>query len=174
MSELFITGYGADGQPIYQDEEGRSVEEISRQEVMVALENSPIWTEFNETFEPDDALLKAAVSQLLGKEPTLEQLQNLLRTILRAGGVLTLKDNTGNRSKFSFTRRSVEKKVVVEESEAPRDRNGRFLSASQLAWKEHEEWALAHSAAEIKARAATDPSFRKFRESSLRLEMNGG
>src|ERR1043165_1038346 len=114
MSELFIMGYGPDGQPIYQDEEGRSVEEISRQEIMVALEKSSLWNEFNETFEPDDALLKAAVSQLLGKEPTIEQLQNLLRTILRSGGILTLKDNKGGRSRFTFTRRPVEEEPIVE------------------------------------------------------------
>ena len=174
MSELYIVGYGADGQPVYQDEEGRSAEEISRQEVMQALEKSEVWTEFNETFEPDDALLKAAVSQLLGKGPTLEQLQNLLRTIVRAGGVLTLNDNTGNRSKFSFTRRPVEEEPVVEESERPRGRDGRFLSDSQIAWGEMARWSETASSKEITERRRTDPAYAAFYRKNMEREMGGG
>jgi hypothetical protein len=172
MSELHIARYGDDGQPVYEDENGRSVEEINRQETMEALDKSEIWAEFNDTFEPDDELLQAAVGQLLGKNPTLDQLENLLRSIIKAGGQLTLKDSTGNRSQFAFQRR--EEEPVVEEPEVPVDRNGKPLSPSQLAWKEHHEWASTHSAADCQKRAQADPSFRKFRESSLRLESNVG
>jgi hypothetical protein len=61
--------------------------------------------------------------------------------------------------------------VVELEPEIPRDKNGKILSPSQLAWKEHGEYAQANSVKDCRARAQTDASFKKFMESSYRLEM---
>jgi hypothetical protein len=169
MSELHIARYGDAGQPIYEDEHGRTLEEISREETMQALEKSEIWAEFNEAFQADDELLSAAVGQLLGKDPTLDQFQNLLRSILKAGGQLTLKDSTGNRSKFSFTRR--EEEPVVEEPEAPKDKNGRPLSAAQIAWGEMAHWSETASSHQIQERRRTDPAFASFYAKNLEREV---
>jgi hypothetical protein len=64
--------------------------------------------------------------------------------------------------------------VVEDEPEdtTPRDKNGQPLSASQLAWREHAEFASRNSVAACRARAQTDPSFRKFMASSYQREMN--
>jgi hypothetical protein len=58
------------------------------------------------------------------------------------------------------------------EPDVPRDRNGKILSPSQLAWKEHGEYANSHSAKDCRARAQTDASFRRFMQSSYLSEMN--
>src|SRR5437016_5648511 len=41
----------------------------------------------------------------------------------------------------------------------PRDKNGKVLSSSQLAWKSMREWAETHSAEECRRRAKEDAEF---------------
>src|SRR6266566_3063738 len=54
----------------------------------------------------------------------------------------------------------------------PRDRNGKVLSSSQLAWKAMREWAEVHTAAECRRRAVDDVEFSNFMRLNLQREMN--
>lgn len=60
---------------------------------------------------------------------------------------------------------------TVEQEPLPTDKNGKPLSASQLAWREHAEFACTASSRQIAERKRTDASFRAFVEDSLRREM---
>lgn len=63
----------------------------------------------------------------------------------------------------------------LEESPAdtrPRDRNGKVLSSSQLAFSEMSRWANEHSSNECRTRAKNDEQFAKFMRTRLRQEMN--
>lgn len=123
---------------------------------------TPAWQRFETDFEQsaeNKTRLQEIVKQLYGSVEflTVPQFIDALEAGMNAG---------------EFTRAVVEEPVV--EPPVPTDRNGRPLSASQLSWQQHHEWAQSHSSEECSQRAQNDPSFRKFRESSLRLEMNGG
>jgi hypothetical protein len=119
------------------------------------------WQRFLEVFGTQENVtrLNEIVSQLYGGRDmlTMSQFLDALSVGMDAG---------------EFTRKVVEEPTIEEPP--PTDKNGKPLSASQLAWKEHHEWALTHSSEDARRRAHSDPSFRKFREASLRLEMSGG
>jgi hypothetical protein len=57
-------------------------------------------------------------------------------------------------------------------AEVSTDKNGKRLGPSQLAWKEHAEWARTATSEQIRKRKEIDPSFRAFVQNSIRLEMN--
>jgi hypothetical protein len=49
-----------------------------------------------------------------------------------------------------------------EEDLRPRDRNGKPLTESQIAWKAMAEWTNTHSMQEVNARKRTDPQYAAF------------
>ncbi|SRR6266480_2917876 len=59
-----------------------------------------------------------------------------------------------------------------EPDERPRDKNGKVLSSSQLAWKSMREWAETHTAEECRRRAKEDAEFGNFMHKNLEREMN--
>lgn len=54
----------------------------------------------------------------------------------------------------------------------PRDKNGKLLTAAQIAWGEMTRWANEHSSDECRKRTQTDEVFKNFMQTRLRQEMN--
>jgi hypothetical protein len=74
--------------------------------------------------------------------------------------------------KYGLKRKPAEPVAPVAPVEPPQtDRNGKKLGASQLAWREHAEWARTATSEQIRKRKESDPSFRAFVVNSLKLEM---
>lgn len=55
--------------------------------------------------------------------------------------------------------------------ERPRDRNGKSLTDAQIRWSEYRQWSDTHSAAECRARAASDAGYADFRHKQYEREM---
>ena len=55
--------------------------------------------------------------------------------------------------------------------EVPVDRNGRVLSAAQVAWGEMTRWSQTASSREIEDRRRTDPAYASFHRKNLEREM---
>lgn len=62
--------------------------------------------------------------------------------------------------------------VEPEEDTRPRDKNGKLLTAVQIAYAEHVEYANSHSAEECRRRARSDAEFGKFMRKQLSAEMS--
>jgi hypothetical protein len=163
MSELYIKGY-VNGEPVYG-------EELTAEEIVVALNASPEWSEFTARFAwPNDYnknLFDLVIEEKLGPNPDLADYQRLFKTVIAAGGVVRLKN--GKRYEFEVAP-AIE---PVVEPEVPRDKNGNVLSASQLAWQSYREWSENHSSADCKARARTDAGYGTFYRKNLEREAQG-
>lgn len=57
--------------------------------------------------------------------------------------------------------------------DVPKDKNGRQLSASQIAWGEMARWSQTASSEQIKERRKTDPAFANFYRKNLEREIAG-
>jgi hypothetical protein len=178
MSELLLVGYGAKGEPIYKNVE-------SQDEIVASLKLTSEWQEFRQRFdtssEPNNRLLGFLFKTKLmpaysGDDPELEDYQRLLRNILRAGGVVslpTIKNPDGTvvleAGQYEFELKEREPEPAPE-PEVPRDRNGKPLSPSQIAWGEMARWSEQASSQEIKERRRTDPAFASFYRLNIERE----
>lgn len=84
---------------------------------------------------------------------------------------LVLRAPAADRWRPGYLKRKPAPAPVEEEAPVEVDRNGRPLSSSQLAWREHAEWSRTATSAQIAERKRTDKSYHRFVENSLRLEM---
>jgi len=71
-----------------------------------------------------------------------------------------------------FTRKPVDEVPVVEQTPPPVDRNGRPLSAAQIAWGEMERWSDAASMQQVRERKRTDPAYANFVRTNFEREMD--
>jgi len=160
--ELYIKGY-VNGEPVYG-------EELTAEETVVALKASPEWSEFTARFAwPNDYnkdLFDLVIEEKLGPKPELVDYQRLFKTVIAAGGVVTVR---GERYEFEV----VPTVEPVVEPEVPRDRNGNPLSASQIAWGEMTHWSQTASSKQIADRRRVDPAFESFYKTNLRREAQG-
>lgn len=161
MSEHIQIGYGPNGRPVY-------AEILSSDEIVEQLKASPEWQAFKDRFdmsvESNHTLLGWLYAEKLGDDPGVEDYQRLLKNIIRSGGVVTVRGTT-----YEFELKEHEPEPAPE-PEVARDRNGKPLSQSQIAWGEMARWSQQASSQEIKERRRTDPAFASFYRLNIERE----
>jgi hypothetical protein len=178
MSELFLIGRSAKGEPIYRDVP-------SQDELVTNLKETSEWQEFRQRFdtssEPNNRLLgflfkTKLMSAYSGDDPELEDYQRLLRNVIRAGGVValpTIKNPDGtillNGGQYEFELRPSEPEQQPE-TEVPRDKNGKPRSQSQIALGEMARWSQQASSQDIRERRRIDPAFATFYRLNIERE----
>ncbi len=162
--ELYNKGY-VNGEPVYG-------EEYTTDEIAAQLYASKEWTDFTARFAwPNDYnkdLFDLVIEEKLGPNPELADYQSLFKNVIAAGGIVRL--NNGQQYEFQ----TVPEPEVIVEPEVPTDRNGRPLSASQLAWGEMTRWSQTASSRQIEDRRRIDPAFASFYHKNLERESAGG
>jgi len=160
--ELYIKGY-VNGESVYG-------EELTVEETVVALKESPEWLEFTTRFAwPNDYnkdLFDLVIEEKLGPKPELADYQRLFKNVIAAGGVVTVR---GERYEFE----TVPEPELIVEPEVPRDKNGNVLSESQIRWSEYRQFSETHSSADCKTRARTDAGYGSFYRKNLEREAQG-
>ncbi len=160
MSEHVPVGRGPNGY-VY-------AEVLSSDEIVEQLKASPEWQAFKERFdmsvESNHTLLGWLYAEKLGDDPDVEDYKKLLKNIIRSGGVVTVKGTT-----YEFELREQEPELAPE-PDVPRDKNGKPLSQSQIAWGEMARWSEQASSQEIKERRRTDPAFASFYRLNIERE----
>jgi hypothetical protein len=178
MAELVLIGRDEHGEEVFE-------EMLTDEEVGIRWAQSEEGRLFIAKYDLNDnqnAALFGAVLARLGEDYTLEQIQNLTTTILRAGGLVTFPEDVrveGTDTNYTVTAgryEFVERELPVAQKpdpqpEVPRDKNGRPLSEAQLKWSEYTTFAKEHSSRECDERARTDVGFASFRKTNLRREM---
>jgi hypothetical protein len=178
MSELLLIGRSAKGEPIYRDVP-------SQDELVASLKQTAEWQEFRRRFdttsEPNNRLLGFLfITKLMpdysGDDPDLEDYKRLIRNVILAGGVValpTIKNPDGTvvleAGQYEFELCQAEPEQQPE-SEVPRDKNGKPLSPSQIAWGEMARWSHRASSQEIKERRRIDPAFASFYRLNIERE----
>lgn len=161
MSEQVPVGRGPNGGYVY-------TEVFSSEEIVEQLKASPEWQEFKDRFdmsvESNHTLLGWLYAEKLGDDPDIEDYKKLLKNIIRSGGVVTVKGTT-----YEFELREQEPERAPE-PDVPRDKNGKPLSQSQVAWGEMARWSQQASSQEIKERRRTDPAFASFYRLNIERE----
>ena len=159
MSELYIKGY-VNGEPVYG-------EELTTEEIIAALYASPEYSDFTASFdmsnEGNQTLFGWIIDEKLGPKPELADYLNLLKVIISAGGVVTVK---GQRYEFE----TVPEPEVIVEPDVPRDKNGNVLSESQIRWSEYRQFSETHSMQECRNRARTNAGFASFMQKNYERE----
>jgi hypothetical protein len=159
MSEQVPVGRGPNGY-VY-------AEVLSSDEIVEQLKASPEWQAFKERFdmsiESNHTLLGWLYAEKLGDDPGVEDYQRLLKNIIRSGGVVTVRGTT-----YEFELKEHEPERV--QPEVPRDRNGKPLSQSQIAWGEMARWSQQASSQDIRERRRTDPAFASFYRLNIERE----
>jgi hypothetical protein len=74
-----------------------------------------------------------------------------------------------NGTQYEFELKEVEPEPALE-PEVPRDKNGKPLSQSQIAWGEMARWSREASSQEIRERRRTDPAFASFYRLNIERE----
>src|ERR1041384_4535410 len=161
MSEFVITGRDASGQPIY-------AEVLSSEEIVKKLKATSEWQEFTKKFDmstgSNNTLLGMVFDEKLGDDPSVEDYQRLIKSLLRAGGIVAV---GGTQYEFELKEHEPE---PTPEPEVPRDKNGKPLSQSQIAWGEMARWSQQASSQDIKERPRTDPAFASFYRLNIERE----
>jgi len=160
MSEHVIVGRDPQGRPVY-------AEVPSSEEIVEQLKASPEWQAFKDRFdmsESNHTLLGWLYAEKLGDNPGVEDYKKLLKNIILSGGVVTVRGTT-----FEFELKQTEPETATA-SEIPRDKNGKPLSQSQIAWGEMARWSNQASSQEIKERRRTDPAFANFYRLNIERE----
>jgi hypothetical protein len=176
--ELEIIGYDENNEPIYQ-------ENLTEEEVGERLRETPEDKAFLEKYSLDDplnsALFKVAVKRL-GEDYTLADAQGLLKTIVQAGGFITIHEDVQvegfllHPGQYEFTPVAlVSEPEQQPEPEVPAvDSRGHLLGASQKAWSEYRQFAESHSSQDCRERAKVDAGFASFVRKNFEREMNQG
>jgi len=172
MSEFVVNGRDAYGRPIY-------IEDLTEDEKTSQVEVSEEWQEFSNRFANSTAnanLLTMAYIDKLGADSSVDKRRSLLRSILRSGGIIslrTIKNANGqvllNAGQYEFELRPFEPERQPE-PEVVRDKNGKPLSQSQIAWGEMARWSQQASSQEIKERRRMDPAFASFYRLNIERE----
>jgi hypothetical protein len=161
MSEHVMVGRDPKGRPVY-------TEILSSDEIVEQLKASPEWQAFKERFdmsvESNHTLLGWLYVEKLGDDPRLEDYQRLLKNIIRSGGIVTVRGTT-----YEFELRPAEPEQQPE-PEVLRDKNGKPLSQSQIAWGEMARWSQQASSQDIRERRRTDPAFASFYRLNIERE----
>jgi hypothetical protein len=176
--ELQIVGYDEHNEPVYQ-------EWLTPEEIGVRLKETKEGKAFLKRFDLDDehnSALFNVVIQRLGEDYTLDQARGLLKTVVQAGGFVTIHEDVrvGNTTfvagQYKFARRpAVPEPEPEPEPEVPAvDARGHLLGASQKAWSEFRQYAESHSTQDCKERAKVDNGFASFVRKNLEREMNQG
>ncbi|SRR6266404_3045031 len=129
------------------------------EEIVAQLYVSQEWADFREKFDMNDegnqTLFGLLIDEKLSPHPELADYQRLLRTVLAAGGVVTVR---GERYEFE----TVPEPEVIVEPEVPTDRNGRPLTPAQISWSEYRTYSEEHSMEQCRQRAKTDAGYGSF------------
>ena len=161
MSEQVMVGRDPHGRPVY-------VEVLSSDEIVEQLEASSEWQDFKERFditkEANHTLLGWLYVEKLGDDPGIDDYKKLIRTVLAAGGVVTVKGTT-----YEFELRQAEPELIPE-PEPERDSRGHILGESQKKWREYREFSDTHTSQECKNRAKVDSEYASFRRLNLERE----
>jgi hypothetical protein len=161
MSEQVPVGRGPNGGYVY-------TEVFSSEEIVEQLKASPEWQAFKDRFdmsvESNHTLLGWLYAEKLGDDPDVEDYKKLLNNIIRSGGVVTVKGTT-----YEFELREQEPELAPE-PDVPRDKNGKPLSQSQIAWGEMARWSEQASSQDIRERRRTDPAFASFYRLNIERE----
>jgi len=130
---------------------------------------SAVWRDYAENYYVDDRE-QEDVKKLVGAVRRLyrlqddhaspEQVEKVLAKLLLAR---------------EFEPHTPEVEEILEEPHTvvdttPRDKNGKPLTGSQLAWKSFREWSEAHSSSECKLRARSDDAYGDFYRKNLERE----
>ena len=130
---------------------------------------TPVWKRFttiyaatSENFERiADILNKMYAGQ---KYFTFDEVKHVFDTAIRSGG----------SANNPLDRIPVEVDVPVQESEpVPLGRNGKPLTASQIAWGEMARWSQTATSAQIAERRRTDPAYASFYHNNLVRSFEG-
>jgi len=161
MSEHVMVGRDPQGRPVY-------AEVLSAEEIAEQLKVTPEWQEFKDRFdmsvESNHTLLGWLYAEKLGDDPGVDDYRQLIRTVLAAGGVVTV---NGTTYEFELRRQEPE---PIPEPEVRKDKNGRPLSESQLRWSEYRQFSETHSSEECKNRAKVDAEYASFRRTNFERE----
>jgi len=140
------------------------------EETVAQLYVSQEWTDFTAKFDmsndSNQTLFGWLIDEKLGPSPELTDYQRLLKTVIAAGGVVTVKG-----TQYEFELVPVIESIV--EPEVLHDKNGNPLSESQLRWSEYRTFSESHSSADCKARARTDAGYGSFYRKNLEREAQG-
>jgi hypothetical protein len=125
--------------------------------------DTPAWKRFTTIYAPTsenferivDILNKMYAGQ---KYFTFDEVKHVFDTAIHSGGSVN----------DPLDRIPVQVDVPVQESErVPLGRNGKPLSASQIAWGEMTRWSESATSAQIAERRRTDPAFASFYHTNL-------
>jgi hypothetical protein len=138
-------------------------------EFWAEFHGTAIWKRFVDVYGATPANLARVVdivnTMYEGQEFfTLDQVTDVFTTAIDSGG--SVKDPLDRITV------QVEEPVEVPEP-VPTDRNGRPLSASQIAWGEMARWSETASQSQRKERMRTDPAYRNFVEKNRAREFEG-
>jgi len=129
------------------------------EEIVAQLYESPEWAAFRLKFDMNDGgnqtLFGWLIDEKLSPDPELADYQQLLRTVLAAGGVVRVK---GQQYEFELV--PVVEPVVGPE--VPTDRHGRPLTPAQIAWSEYRTFSESNSMEVCRQRAKTDAGYGSF------------
>jgi len=168
--------------PVGRDSYGRYIyaEALTPEETIERFQASDDYKFFAQKYDTSNpgnqTLLRMLIADRLGDDPNVEDYQRLVRAVVQAGGVVTLrtiKNSTGEvllaAGQYEFVERPVEE-AEPEVETVPVDRNGRPLSQSQIAWGEMARWSQQASSQDIRERRRTDPAFASFYRLNIERE----
>jgi hypothetical protein len=156
-----INGFDVDsGERVFDPSSGK---EESNEAFRSDLFETPEWVELQSKFDLESGMeIVNAVIDSVTDPKILSRVQSIIRKVLLAGGL----------TRFgSLTPRTVaEPEPELEPEQVPVDRNGRPLSASQIAWGEMARWSQQAVSQHIRERRRTDPAFASFYRLNIERE----
>jgi len=167
MPEQVMVGRDPQGRPVYV-EAPTSEETIER---FQASDEYRVFAQKYDTGNPgNQTLLRMLIADRLGDDPTVDDYRRLVRAVVQAGGVVTLrtiKNSTGEvlltAGQYEFVERPVaEPKAVVEEP-AP-------VHRGQQLWSEYRRFSESHSTQDCRNRAKVDAGFASFMRKNYERE----
>jgi hypothetical protein len=156
-----IGGFDVDsGERIFNPEPGN---EASNEAFRSDLFETPEWVELRFKFDLESGMeIVNAVIDSVPNPKLLSRVQSIIRKVVLAGGLTRF----GNVTPINVA----EPELKVEPEQVPVDRNGRPLSASQIAWGEMARWSQQASSQDIRERRRTDPAFASFYRLNIERE----
>jgi hypothetical protein len=154
-----IDGFDVDsGERVFNPEPGNEAHNEAFRDDLFA---TPEWVELRSKFDLESGMeIVNAVIDSVPEPKILSRVQSIIQRVVLAGGLTRF----GNLTPRTLA------ELELEPEQVPVDRNGRPLSASQIAWGEMARWSQQASSQDIRERRRTDPAFASFYRLNIERE----